>query len=180
MPISGVCPDLLRQRNARAIENKAAIVLHVDDEGIHFGPLGNLDQSFELAAECGPTVHVKSAQGVGCGNVGYWLPGLFTSHCGRGRGFPRGAFHTTGLRVGIAVLLASERRHDQRDGSHSYCLHHKCCRAIRRAVWRRQRAFSSALASERYPISRTTVCACCVTMVRPVGCALSPPVRKRT
>ena len=37
--------------------------------------------------------------------------------------------------------------------------------------------FSSAAASERYPISRTTPCACCVTIVTPVGAAPMPPER---
>ena len=51
--------DVLRDFHVRGIEQAAGIVLHVDDEGVDFGGIGETDELRELApAEC-PCIDVQ-------------------------------------------------------------------------------------------------------------------------
>ena len=64
----GVRADRLRERHARAVEDEAAIVLHVDHERVDLGAARERDELPAAIAERRPAIHVEPANDFGLRN----------------------------------------------------------------------------------------------------------------
>jgi len=131
--VGGVGPDLARERDAGGIEQEATVILHIDDERVYLGPVRYADEVGELPPQSSPSIHIKPAKRVRSRNADD--PAHRRIDARRCRGARDGVrSRRCVLRRRVALVLAGERDRQECD-----------CGEARDD----QRAFSSALASDR-------------------------------